>query len=459
MIGAMARHRVQVLRAGGKSLRRIATETGIPLRSVKRIVRESPIEALGDVESAKARGVGRPSVVEEYHERIVDVLAAEPKLKTIEILHRLRGLGYDGAKTALYDTPRILAFAVGKPSDAFGEPYRVFDAERVIARLPGPPYQFLDRIVRVTGCEPWVMKAGGTATAEYDVPPDAWYFAAERAPVMPFAVLLEVALQPCGWLAAYVGSALASDTDLSFRNLGGKATLFDPVGPDAGTLVTTAKMTRVSQSGGMIIQHYDMAVRTADGRPVYEGDTYFGFFTKAALAQQVGLREVTVYEPTADEIARGERFAYPIEPPFPDVQLRMVDHIDLFVPEGGPHGQGFIRGTKEVDPDEWFFQAHFYQDPVCPGSLGLESFVQLLKVVAARRWGAAPGTLWEATAPGHKHEWVYRGQVVPTNRRVTVQAEVHKIDPLARVVTADGLLLVDGRAIYQMKDFSLRQRP
>src|SRR5207249_12324733 len=108
MIGAMARHRVQVLRAGGKSLRRIATETGIPLRSVKRIVRESPIEALGDVESAKARGVGRPSVVEEYHERIVDVLAAEPKLKTIEILHRLRGLGYDGAKTALYEAVRGL---------------------------------------------------------------------------------------------------------------------------------------------------------------------------------------------------------------------------------------------------------------------------------------------------------------------------------------------------------------
>jgi len=104
----MARHRVQVLRAGGKTLRRIATETGIPLRSVKRIVRESRIEELGDVASAKVRGVGRPSVVEEYRDRIVDVLAAEPKLKTIEILHRLRGLGYDGAKTALYEAVRGL---------------------------------------------------------------------------------------------------------------------------------------------------------------------------------------------------------------------------------------------------------------------------------------------------------------------------------------------------------------
>ena len=108
MIGAMARHRVQVLRAGGKRLRRIAAETGISLRSVKRIVGESAIEEPGDVESAKARGVGRPSPIELYRDRIVDVLAAEPKLKTIEILHRVRGLGYTGAKTPLYEAVRAL---------------------------------------------------------------------------------------------------------------------------------------------------------------------------------------------------------------------------------------------------------------------------------------------------------------------------------------------------------------
>jgi transposase len=108
MIGAMARHRVQVLRAGGKTLRRIAAETGISLRSVKRIVHESAIEEPGDVASARVRGVGRPSRVEEYRERIVGVLEAEPKLKTIEILHRARGWGYRGAKTALYEAVRGL---------------------------------------------------------------------------------------------------------------------------------------------------------------------------------------------------------------------------------------------------------------------------------------------------------------------------------------------------------------
>jgi 3-hydroxymyristoyl/3-hydroxydecanoyl-(acyl carrier protein) dehydratase len=174
------------------------------------------------------------------------------------------------------------------------------------------------------------------------------------------------------------------------------------------------------------------------------------------LAQQVGLREATPYEPTAAEEAHGERFPFPTEPPFPDPMLRMVDAIDLFVPNGGPYGLGFVRGTKEVDPAEWFFQAHFYQDPVWPGSLGLEAFVQLLQVAAARRWGTPPATRWHILAPGVSHTWVYRGQVLPADRRVTVQAVVTRIDEDTRTLSADGHLLVDGRVIYQMKGFALR---
>ena len=37
-----------------------------------------------------------------------------------------------------------------------------------------------------------------------------------------------------------------------------------------------------------------------------------------------------------------------------------------------------------VDPTSWFFKAHFHEDPVVPGSLGLESFWQLVKVYAAQ---------------------------------------------------------------------------
>ena len=137
--------------------------------------------------------------------------------------------------------------------------------------------------------------------------------------------------------------------------------------------------------------------------------------------------------------------------------MRMIDRIDLFVPDGGPHGLGFIVGSKKVDPADWFFEAHFYLDPVCPGSLGLESFLQLLKVVAAERWDADPGCQFDVVA-ATPHRWLYRGQVLPSNKQVTVQASVTAIDDGRRAIQADGFLLVDGLVIYQMNDFTLTTR-
>ena len=357
-------------------------------------------------------------------------------------------------KQVLYDTDKITAFAIGNPSEAFGEPYRIFDQQRKIARLPGPPFQFLDRIVAISG-EPWTLVEGATVEAEYDVPADAWYFGANRQKTMPFSVLLEIGLQPCGWLAAYLGSALTSETDLSFRNLDGNAVQHRPVTPQSGTLTIKVKITRIASSGGMIIQSYDFAVSDRHG-PVYTGDTVFGFFSKESLAQQVGVRGANLYQPLPAELSTAEQFSYPLDAPYPETQMRMIDEIEIFSPHGGEHGLGYIRGHKIVDPDEWFFKAHFYQDPVCPGSLGLESYLQLLKVVAAKRWGVSPESQFETVVIDEKHSWNYRGQIIPTNNKVVVEATVTAIDDETKQLKADGFLAVDGKIIYQMKDFSLK---
>ena len=149
------------------------------------------------------------------------------------------------AAPVVCDRQAILAFAVGNPSEAFGPTYRVFDEGRFLARLPGPPFSFMDRVETVQG-EPGKMVAGIEAKVAYDVPPDAWYFAADRQERMPYAVLLEAALQPCGWLAAYMGSALTSDEDLRFRNLGGSAVQLEVVTPRTGALMTHVRRRRRS---------------------------------------------------------------------------------------------------------------------------------------------------------------------------------------------------------------------
>jgi PfaB family protein len=375
----------------------------------------------------------------------------------------------------LFTRDHILEFAIGRPSKAFGQPYAVFDRDRTIARLPGPPYCFMDRVTSIEA-EPWIPQPGGWVEAQYDVPEDAWYFAADASGIMPFCILLEIALQPCGWLAAYAGSALKSDNDLKFRNLGGKAVLHVNLVPSTRTLTMRSRITKVSDAADMIIEHFDFAVSSGD-QAVYAGTTYFGFFSAKALAQQVGLRE-GVFKPgekeTAhtidhpftdhapllpDETRAGER----LEPKgmgMPGKALRMIDGVDIYCPDGGTHGLGYVRGYKAVDPREWFFKAHFFQDPVCPGSLGIESFLQLIKFVAMERWPHLIMTHRIESVVSREHQWTYRGQVVPENKKVSVEALVTRVvEGDAPLIMADGCLHVDGICIYKMEGFGLRLVP
>ena len=134
----------------------------------------------------------------------------------------------------------------------------------------------------------------------------------------------------------------------------------------------------------------------------------------------------------------------------------MIDRIDLFVPDGGPHGLGLIQGSKAVRPEEWFFKAHFHQDPVMPGSLGLESLLQLLKVHAAVEPLAGwTGHALRVDARREASLALSRPGDSRRNRQVQVQAVLTACDEARRQVSANGFLLVDGRVIYQMKDFTL----
>lgn len=371
----------------------------------------------------------------------------------------------------LFSREKILAFAQGKPSHAFGEAYKVFDKDRQIARLPRPPYFFMDRILKADHPQ-WEMTTGQWIEAEYDIPGNEWYFEANRTNTLPFCILLEIALQPCGWLAAYAGSALQSDDRLHFRNLGGKAQLLGNIPKDTGTLTMRSRMTDVSKAGGMIIQNFDLEV-LSHGRMVYQGTTNFGFFTKEALSNQVGIRnsrftsELSA-EKNYDPVVFDDEA--PITPldinsssnsGMPAKSLRMIDQIDYLDLTGGLYKNGYIKASKKVDPKEWFFDAHFYQDPVCPGSLGVESFLQMLRFYLTQRYNIDTQGYEVAMAPGNTHEWAYRGQIVPANKKVEIHAHVKETSEESSqyMLIADGALSVDGICIYEMIDFGIKFIP
>lgn len=370
----------------------------------------------------------------------------------------------DGFK---FDYASLLACAWGRPSDAFGEPYKVFDGTRQVARLPGPPYHFISRVCHVD--EPMAaMKAGIELDVEYDVPADAWYFTENGAQVMPMAVLMEAALQPCGWLASYTGCALTKDIDLYFRNLDGTGTQHKEVTPQTGTLSTHVKLLSITQAAGMILVRFDVHMRDEAQDPVYTMNTSFGFFPKEALAQQAGIDSSPelrgwVLQEKADYLvdltARPEQFC--------DTSLRvaqpmllMLDRLTGYWPEGGAKGLGRIRGEKDVDAAEWFFKAHFYQDPVQPGSLGIEALAQLLQCIMIEK-GMGEGFThprFEAIAIDADLTWKYRGQVLPWNKLISSSLELTEVGQDERGVYAfaEASLWVDGMRIYSATNLGMR---
>ena len=311
------------------------------------------------------------------------------------------------------------------------------------------------------------MQAGARVVAEYDVPDDVWYLDQNGSRHMPFAVLLEAALQPCGWLSSYVGSALTVDSELGFRNLDGEGRVLAELGAGAGTLRTEVELTAVSATAGMIIETFVVNC-SLDGRAVYELRTVFGFFPPAALAAQAGLpitpkdRDLLERVSNAEIDLDAEPAAFFAHPTLrlAGSMLRMIDRIEGVWPTAGSAGLGQLRAVKEVDPDEWFFKAHFFQDPVQPGSLGLEAMLQALQAFLLHE-GAGIDLVaprFETVATGPMHSWKYRGQVLPQHHRVqtTLEITARGRDERGEYAFADASLWVDGQRIYEANDIGVR---
>jgi transposase len=97
------RVRIWTLREAGHTLAEIAAAVGVGKRSVQRVLKEPPVTSVESAPTPRSRGVGRPSRVEAFQGQVERILDEEPSLPTVEVLSRLRSLGYTGGKSAVYD--------------------------------------------------------------------------------------------------------------------------------------------------------------------------------------------------------------------------------------------------------------------------------------------------------------------------------------------------------------------
>ncbi|MEZ4318541.1 MAG: beta-ketoacyl synthase N-terminal-like domain-containing protein [Myxococcota bacterium] len=348
------------------------------------------------------------------------------------------------------DVRRIYEYSIGDAERAFGPRYADFaDLSPRCARMPGPPLLQMTRVMHAE--RPFEVLKDEVVVIDYDIPPNAWYFEPTPGTSMPFAILLETALQPCGWLTAWQAAGIKDGRDLYFRNLGGKATQYVEVWPDTGTLTTETKQTVVAESAGLLIHHFDLTVKAGETL-VYTCTTSFGYFTASALDGQkgLGLRDED-RRAAARANGSGRTVDLRNHPSMPRDDWRNLDEVSVIDETGGKAGLGFYEGVKHIDPTEWFFTAHFFLDPVMPGSLGLEAALQLARFVLEDRTGRkARTTPIRLNTP---HTWKYRGQIRRPVKRMTLELEVTSLTD--DEIVFDAVLRGDGLPIYELIDFGI----
>jgi acyl transferase domain-containing protein/3-hydroxymyristoyl/3-hydroxydecanoyl-(acyl carrier protein) dehydratase len=379
---------------------------------------------------------------------------------------RLSSANYKGFTL---DHLSLLHCALGKPSDAFGQDFNHYTGLIRSPRLPRPPYHFMTRIAKLDA-KPGDYKDKPSVTAEYDIPPAVWYLNENGRATMPYAVLMEVALQPCGWLSTFTCQYDIKGKDLLFRNLDGEAVQHREITPEDKTIVTHTELTGISIMGEIIIVKFDVTSRSF-GEPVFTMKTVFGFFDPESMKTQKGLpqseqEQANYRAPINYEMplrAFPAKFFLESSARLPASKLLMIDRLVRFDQEGGQYGKGYIRAEKDVNKNDWFFKAHFFQDPVQPGSLGIEAILQLMQayIIYRELHLGITNPIFEPVLTKETTEWHYRGQVTPDKELISADFDVESVIEKDGYLVLNGFgrLWVDGLKIYSaprigMKVFS-----
>jgi 3-hydroxyacyl-[acyl-carrier protein] dehydratase/trans-2-decenoyl-[acyl-carrier protein] isomerase len=143
---------------------------------------------------------------------------------------------------------------------------------------------------------------------------------------------------------------------------------------------------------------------------------------------------------------RGEMFG-PGNAQLPAPPMLMFDRIVEINSDGGAHGKGYVEAELDINPDLWFFGCHFIGDPVMPGCLGLDAMWQLVGFFLG--WSGAPGR-GRALGVG---EVKFTGQVTPAVTKLVYRIDLKRVIMRKLVMgVGDGVLLADGKPIYEAKD-------
>jgi|GEM_PF-125945 len=386
--------------------------------------------------------------------------------------------------TLPYTQFHLIEFATGRIANCFGETFGGIYDGRTPPRTPNADLQLTTRVIDIKG-ERNNLKQVSSTVAEFDVPEDAWFYTENMHPeLMPYSMIMEIALQPNGFISAWVGTTLLfPEKDLFFRNLDGSGTLLKELALRGKTITNTSTLLSTTAAGNTIIQNFKFNL-SVDGDIFYEGTSVFGYFLKDALSHQLGMDKGVILKPwhientiensiehsenndvlkTIDlcsDQARHDFYIAKTNKPYFCLAKPQLNLLDKAVvgKTMGKFGLGYIYAEKTIDPNDWFFPCHFHQDPVMPGSLGVEAMLQAMQI-----WAIDNDLGHDFHNPRFSHHlaktsWKYRGQIIPDNKCMSLDMHISAIDKQnnALVITASGSLYKDGLRIYELIDAQLK---
>ncbi len=363
--------------------------------------------------------------------------------------------------------------AKGDLAMAMGPEFEVYQHSRA-PYIPNGDFQFVDRVMSLTGTR-GDLNPGSEMVTEYDSPPDAWYYQQNSSPYMPNCIYMESSLQAAIFLGYYLGATLKRpEEQYAIRNLDGRATLVKDPDLRGKTIRHQSKLLMTSAISGAVLQNFSYEL-SADGEVFYTGESLFGYFSDAALANQVGMDKGTYLPPWIESenvpASRVRRIELPADAPaftdptggqlhLPGGRFHLVDYVDI-VEDGGRHGAGYLHGYRAVRPDEWYYECHFHRDPVMPGSLGVEAMLQALRLFAMEQ-NLAEGLTNPrfAMATGVEVSWKYRGQILRHDGELRFDVHVKSVqrEPDRVLIIADADLWKPRLRIYEITDLAIEIR-
>lgn len=130
--------------------------------------------------------------------------------------------------------------------------------------------------------------------------------------------------------------------------------------------------------------------------------------------------------------------------------MLMFDRIININENGGEFKKGEIIAELDINPNLWFFDCHFKNDPVMPGCLGLDAMWQLVGFYLG--WLGQPGR-GRALGVG---EVKFTGQVLQSVKKVTYHISLKRLILRKLILgVADGILKADDKIIYEAKDMKV----